>query len=142
MKRRAMKIWADNANRTRESIHNEHQNAVIAEIQEMKNKMCQFEQSSLYQDNDVDATNKDERKKAYRTIGNYFMRNYTDGTRYVMKIWRQQVKVHRHKQQVLMNTVAHYKKNQLEFCARFFKKFVHDEREKEAKESISRTILE
>ena len=82
------------------------------------------------------------RKKAYRQIGNYFLRNYTTQTNHLFTLWKTNVHEQVHKEKLLKRTFEHMRRVQLESVRRVFNKFLSDERQAEMRAQIKQTMIE
>ncbi len=51
-------------------------------------ELCRLEMERREQEANLEAQRKLQKKKAYRQIGNYFMRNYSETTHRQFKIWK------------------------------------------------------
>lgn len=78
------------------------------------------------------------RNKAYKQIGNYFMRSYNSKTERALKLWRMHLRDKRHRQEVLLRTVQHWRKSQFAVVKRIFREFVSLDRQNDANNEIKR----
>lgn len=70
------------------------------------------------------------------------MRNYCDQTTRYFKMWRQNIREAKHKEEIMRNTINHWRRNQWESARRIFKIFVSQDRQREARDNIKRTQIE
>lgn len=91
-KMRAMTIWAKNADLKTQSMLNEAQNLTLNDIQKKKQIMTQFETIINEQENEIAKHTKMRMNKAYKQLGNYFMRTYMSQSERYFKIWKQNLR--------------------------------------------------
>lgn len=142
MKHRSIKIWNENAHSKRQFDLENHQNSVINDITEKTKLMGKLTQEELEQKAFIKQQENQRRRKAYRQIGNYFMRNYTTQTNHLFTMWKTNVHEHVHKEKLLKRTFEHMRRNQLESVRRVFNKFLSDERRAEMRAQIKQTMIE
>lgn len=95
------------------------------------------EQGKTFEDSFVQ-----RRNKAYKQIGNYFMRSYSSKTERAFKLWRQHLRERRHKQEVLLRTIQHWRKSQFAVVKRILREFVSLDRQNDALNEIKRKQIE
>lgn len=73
---------------------------------EKNSSIKNLEQDNFKQDNEFGDHDNVDMKKAYRQIGNYFVRAYDNETSRAFRIWRKNIRENRFKQRILKNTVS------------------------------------
>ena len=120
----------------------EAQHQTTLAIQKQKQMLTELEKYAQEQDKALRAAGVARRNKAYKQLGNFFMRNYCSLTERAFKIWRRRLRDEKHKQEIMIRTIQHWRKAQFEVVKRALREFVTKDRQREANEEIKRKKIE
>ena len=142
MKKRAIQILNDATHMVQDEMLLGNQDSVTNQIALADKELCRLEMERREQEAVLEAQRKLQKKKAYRQIGNYFMRNYSETTHRQFKIWKDYIHEQKHKEKILKKTFDHYRKIQFEKVRQVFISFMSDDRKREALEKIKQLEIE
>ena len=97
MKLRAVNVWKENANLTTLEMLTNSQHQTTLEIQKRQQMLKDLETFNQDQGKNFDDTFVQRRNKAYKQLGNYFMRSYNSKTERSIKLWRMHIRDSKHK---------------------------------------------
>ena len=105
MQAKALKTWLSNANLRHENQLINYQDRVTDEIAQRKQEIKRCEETDYTQESFIDSQKKLRRNKAYKLLGNYFMRVATSQTCRGFRTWKDRIDQIIHKQGILTKTI-------------------------------------
>ena len=135
-------MWKENANLTTQELLTDAQHQTTLEIQKKKQILTELETYVNEQEHSFDKSSVMRRNKAYKQLGNYFMRSYCSKTERAFKMWCQRLREIKHKQEILVRTIQHWKKSQFNVVKRVLREFVSKDRQNDAINDIKRAQID
>ena len=142
MQAKALKTWLSNANLRHENQLINYQDRVTDEIAQRKQEIKRCEETDYTQQSYIDSQKKLRRNKAYKLLGNYFMRVATSQTCRGFRVWKDRIDQIIHKQGILIKTIQHWKKSQFLMLRSVLVKFMSQDRQREYWEAIKQTEID
>lgn len=142
MKKRALIAWRQGShNKFSEDLINTQDNLTDL-IQQRVEEITQFEQIDFTQEAYIEQQRKARRNKAYRQLGNYFMRTYQHQSSQKFRIWKDRTRFLRHADGILRKTLGHWKKSQFLMMKHVLSNFMNEDRKREYLESINQSEID